>query len=99
MGRIRFLKFRNKLANSSQLSRKEVSLFAPILYEFEDKYYDACDNYLDTGEETELVFNEYSTSIIKHGMECSYIESLIILHNIEAFPSDGCFIYTPKIIE
>ena len=99
MNRIKFIKFRNEFARSSLLSRNEVSLFAPIIYGYEDKYFNACERYLADGTEEELAFNEFTTTTIKNGMGCSYIESLIILHNIETNPLDACFIYTPRIIE
>lgn len=99
MERVSFVRFRNKFAKSSLLSRNEVSLFAPIIYGFDDKYFTACEQYLADGTEVELAFNEFTTTMIKNGMGCSYIESLIILHNIETAPLDACFIYAPRIIE
>lgn len=39
MEKISLLKFRNLFARKSQLPRNQVSLYAPIVYGFEDKYY------------------------------------------------------------
>ena len=99
MDRIRFLKFRNELAKRSSLSLNEIALLAPIIYGFEDRFFDACYKFLQVGEETDLTFDEYSTLNIKGAMKCSYIEALVILHNMEQFPNEACYIYSPKIIE
>ena len=99
MERIGFLKFRNEFTKRSLLSITEVSLFAPIIYRFEDKYFNACYEYLQFGKESNLVFGEYSVLQVKEAMKCSYVEALVILHNMEQFPNEACYIYSPKIIE
>lgn len=99
MEKISLLKFRNLFARKSQLPRNQVSLYAPIVYGFEDKYYDACLKYLSEGVKTELCFGEYSTKVIEKGMPCSYIEALIILHNLESYPLEACYLFTPQTIE
>lgn len=99
MSRISFIKFRNKFATSSKLSRNQVAVLAPIIYGFPEKYFTACEKYLDNAEETELSFDEYSTEMIKTAMACSYIEALVILHNMEKFPDNACYIFCPRIVE
>lgn len=94
-----FLEFRNLMARKSEMTRNEVSLFAPIIYQFEDKYFNACCLYLNEKKETELFFNEYSTTILIDTMKCTYLESLVILHNMQVFPVESCYIYNPLKVE
>ena len=99
MERIPFLKFRSELARRTNVSKQELAILAPIIYEFEDKYFDACCQYLLCGSETEIIFGEYSTKLLTKTMDCSYIEALVILHNMEKMPRYACYIYAPKVIE
>ncbi len=99
MSRVSFIKFRNKFAIASKLSRNQIAVLAPIIYGFSEEYFNACEKYLDTGEETTLSFDEYSTEMIKTTMACSYIEALVVLHNMEQFPDEACYIYCPRIVE
>ena len=99
MSRISFIKFRNKFAISSKLSRNQIAVLAPIIYRLPEKYFNACEEYLDSGAETNLSFDEYSTEMIKTTMACSYIEALVILHNMEQLPNEACYIYCPRIVE
>lgn len=94
-----FIKFRNKFARFSHLSRNQVALLAPVVYALEDKYYLAADKYLNNGEETNLTFDEYSIDKIKETMGCAYLEALLILSNMEKMPECACYIYAPRIVE
>lgn len=99
MERISFLQFRNLFARKSKMSKNNIAIFAPIIYRLEDKYFNACKNYLETGIMEEILFDEYSTEIIVRGMGCSYIEALVVLNNLEKFPDSACYIFTPRTME
>ena len=94
-----FLKFRNKFARFSHLSRNQVAVLAPIVYVFDDKYFSSAEKYLDKGEEENLCFDEYSAEKIKTSMGCTYLEALIILTSMEKMPEYACYIYSPRIVE
>lgn len=99
MERESFLKFRNRFARYSKMDMVQISIYAPIFYSFEDKYYNACSDYLDSGEEKNVSFLSYSTDLIMETMYCSYLEALVILRNIENNPDSASLIYRPRIVE
>ena len=58
--------------------------------------------YLRTGEQENLVYDEYSTDkIIKaYWVEnLDYIKAVVILDNIERFGDNGCYVFNPYIVE
>lgn len=77
----------------------QIAILAPVVYGLSDKYFVACEQYLDSGKETEILFDEYSVLVIKESMQCTYIEALVILNNLEQFAEYACYIYTPKNVE
>lgn len=97
--RISFLTFRNKVAKFSRLPCNQVALLSPIMYNLEDRYFTAVENYLDKGEESNLFFDEYSVEKIKKSMGCTYLEAILILNNMENMPENACYIYSPRIQE
>ncbi len=99
MQRISYLNFKKKMVLGTQMDRREIAILAPIIYCFEDNFFVACEKYCDTGEETELNHGEYSTSLLKETMNVSYIEAIVILHNMKTLPQEACFIYSPLLVE
>lgn len=99
MEKISFLQFRNKVARYSKLNRHQIAVLAPIIYGLDDRYFSACNQFLDNGIETDIVFDEYSISAIKKTMDCSYVEALVILSNLEKYPDYACYIYAPRSVE
>ena len=55
--------------------------------------------FLKTGNESNLEFGKYSISMLRKTMDVSYIQALVILHNIEHMPNEAPNIYNPNIVE
>lgn len=91
----------------SDLDRAELSIYAPLLYKMEDKYYNASVDYLMNNTITYLKAEEISTTDILEGYyrekkndKKRYIEALIILNNIEKAGKENAYdIYNPYVIE
>ena len=90
MERMRFFEFHMLFKVHSNVDTVEASIYSPIIYNMEDKYYNACLEHLEKGTTPCLTVGETSTdSIMKTCMSRSYdkrkgyIEALIILNNIE----------------
>lgn len=99
MDRIDFLSFYGDFLIYSNMSRGEVAVYAPIIYGYDDRYFNACIEYLKTGKETDLNFRNYTIQLIKNTMKASYIQALVIIHNIEQMPDEAPNIYNPYIHE
>ena len=99
MERIDFVSFNCDFMLYSNMTNAGVAIYAPLIYGFEDKYFNACAEYLKTGKETNLEFRKYSTEILQSTMEVSYIQALVILHNIESMPNEAPNIYNPNMVE
>jgi len=104
--RLNFRKFNQLFMISPILNKEQISMFAPIIYSMEDRYYVAAINFLQTGEMKNLYFKEFGIFNIMDGYWHStndkkhYLEALIILNNIEkADENDKWIIYNPDIIE
>ena len=83
-------------------SHSDISIFAPIVYNMKNEYFDAVVKYLRTGEQENLVYGEYSTDMIiksYRGDNLDYIKAVVILDNIEKFGDNGCYIFNPYIVE
>lgn len=80
----------------------DISIYAPIIYNMKDEYFNAVVKYLKTGEQENLVYGEYSTDkVIKaYWVEkLDYIKAVVILDNIEKFGDEGYHIFNPYIVE
>ncbi len=99
MERIDFTTFNCDFMLHSNLTNIEVAIYAPIIYGFEDKYFNACVNFLKTGNKQNLVYEDYSTDMLQSSMGISYIHALIVLHHIEAMPDEAPNIYNPNLVE
>lgn len=99
MERMKFYEFNYKLTARAGIRLPLASVLAPILYQYEDKYYDACVLYMETGKITELAFDKYSVTDIMKTMSAGFIESLMILHNMEKNPEYARLIYFPEEVE
>ncbi|MBE7074531.1 MAG: hypothetical protein E7376_00910 [Clostridiales bacterium] len=99
MKRIDFVTFNCNFMIYSNMTNAEVAVYAPLIYRFEDKYFNACEKFLKTGEKTNVEFEKYSTDMLQLTMGTSYIEALVILHNIETMPNDAPNIFNPNIVE
>lgn len=99
MARILFEDFLCEMTVHSKLPRAIVSAIASVIYNYEDKYYLACEKYIKSGVEDVISFEDFSTERIKKGMKCTYIEALMILNNIENDPENAYMIYAPYTME
>ncbi len=99
MKKIPFEDFLCGMLAHSKLPRATVSAVASIIYNFDDKYFFACEKYITSGEEESLSFDDFSIVRIKKGMKCTYIEALMILRNIENDPDNAYMIYAPYMME
>lgn len=99
MERMDFVLFNCDFMTYSNMTNVGVAVYAPIIYGYEDKYFSACVDFLKTGKETNIEFGRYSTDVIQKTMKVSYIQSLVILHNIEQMPKEASNIYNPDIVE
>ena len=99
MERMSFLDFNCDFILYSRMSNIGVSVYAPLIYSFEDKYFDACVEFLKTGNERNLEFGKYSIEIIKNCMGANYVQALVILHNIETNPDKAPMIFNPDMVE
>ncbi len=99
MERMKFYEFSYKLTAIGKIKLPLASVISPILYHSTDKYYNACVNFLNTGEKENLNFDKYSIEMIMNNMNASYIEALIILQNMENNPDLAFMIYVPEIVE
>ncbi|MBQ7761358.1 MAG: hypothetical protein IJ400_04810 [Clostridia bacterium] len=99
MNRIDFTSFNCDFMLYSDMTNAEVAIYAPLIYGFEDKYFNACVEYIRTGKMTNIQFRKYSTEILQSSMEVSYIQALVILHNIESMPNEAPNIYNPNVEE
>lgn len=80
----------------------DFSIYAPIVYNMKDEYFNAVVKYLRTGEEENLIYGDYSTNIIKgaYGVEkLDYIKAVVILDNIEKLGVEGCYAFFPYMVE
>ena len=99
MERIDFVTFNCDFMINAKMTNVGVAVYAQIIYGFEDKYFNACVEFLKTGNESNLEFGKYSISMLRKTMDVSYIQALVILHNIEHMPNEAPNIYNPNIVE
>lgn len=99
MERIDFTSFNCDFMLYSKMSSVEVAIYAPLIYGFEDKYFNACVEFLKTGNTPKIEFDDYSTDMLQATMGISYIHALIILHHIESMPGEAPNIYNPNLVE
>ena len=99
MERIDFLTFNCDFLRYSDMNNNEVAIYAPLIYGFEDKYFNACREFLQTGKNINVEYKKYSTDMLMSTMSASYIQALVILHNIATMPNEAPNIYNPDIIE
>ncbi|MBE5746488.1 MAG: hypothetical protein E7359_04325 [Clostridiales bacterium] len=105
--RMNFREFNHLFRMCSDLDKAEISIYAPLLYKMEDKYYNACIEFLKNNTITYLKANEISTNDIIEGYyrenkkdKKKYIESLMILNNLEkADEMETYQIFNPYVIE
>lgn len=105
--RMNFREFNHLFRMCSDLDKAEISIYAPLLYKMEDKYYNATVNYLMNNTITYLKVEEISTTDILEGYyrenkndKKRYLETLIILNNIEKAGNKNAYdIYNPYVIE
>ena len=102
--RMKFVDFNSMFMKYSKnlTSHSDISIYAPIVYNMKNEYFDAVVKYLQTGEETNLVCGEYSTDkVIKaYWVEkLDYIKAVVILDNIEKLGDNGCYVFNPYIVE
>lgn len=105
--RMNFREFNHLFRMCSDLDKAEISIYAPLLYKMEDKYYNASVNYLMYNTITYLKVEEISTTDILEGYyrenkndKKRYLETLIILNNIEKAGNKNAYdIYNPYVIE
>lgn len=95
MERIEFFDFNGLFKRASKMDEKEVAMLAPLIYGFEDKYFNACYNYLKDGVRENLKCGSYSIERLENMMSLSYIEAIVVLRNIEMFREDAPYIYNP----
>ena len=99
MERIDFVSFNCALLIHSDMTKAGAAVYAPLIYGFEDRYFNACVEFLKTGKAEDLVFNKYSTDLLQTTMGASYIQALVILHHIEKAPEQAPIIYNPRSVE
>ena len=100
MGKTRnFLEFNCDFLLYSNMSNIDAAIYAPIIYGYEDKYFNACVEFLKTGKETNLELEKHSIENIKTCMGANYIQALVILHNIESNSNFAPVIFNPNIVE
>ena len=99
MKRIDFVTFNCDFLSYSNMNNVDCSIYAPLIYGFEDKYFNACVEFLATGDQTNLEFKKYSIKNIQECMGANYIQALVILHNIENMPTEAPNIFNPNIVE
>lgn len=104
--RLEFMEFNLLFFKCFAVNKEQTSMYAPIIYLMEDRYYNATVKFLQTGEMTDLYFKEFGLFNIMEGYWHSkndknhYLEALIILNNIEkANENDRWIIYNPDVIE
>ena len=99
MERIDFVSFNCDFMLNSNMTKAGVAIYAPLIYSFEDRYFNACVEFLKTGKMTNVEFKKYSTDVLQSTMRVSYIQALVILHNIETMPNEAPNIYNPNMVE
>lgn len=99
MERIDFVSFNCDFLQGAMMSNAEVAILAPVIYGYEDKYFNACAEYLKSKQEQNLEFEGFSIECLKATMGLSYIQALVVLHNIEHMPDQAPVIYNPDITE
>ena len=99
MERIDFVTFNCDFLINSNMANVDVAVYAPLIYGFEDKYFNACMEFLKTGKKTNIEYKRYSTDVLMSTMCASYIQALVILHNIEFMPKEAPTIFNPRIVE
>ena len=75
------------------------AIVGPIIYQLDDKYYNAAIEYLKNNIKTEIVESDVSASDVMEHMECTYLEALCILNNIRNYPNQVSYIMNYNIIE
>ena len=99
MERMDFTSFNCDFMLYSKMSNVEVAICAPLIYSFEDRYFNACVEFLKTGNAPNIEFDNYSTDLLQSAMGISYIQALIILHHMETMPEEVPNIYNPNPVE
>ena len=99
MERIDFVSFNCEFLLNSNMTKSGVAVYSPLIYGFEDRYFNACLEYLRTGNMTNIEFKKYSTELLQTTMGVSYVQALVILHNIETMPNEAPNIYNPNTVE
>ena len=104
--RLSFMEFNLLFFKCFVVNKEQTSMFAPLIYLMEDRYYNATVKFLQTGEMTDLYFGRFGIFNIMDGYwhtkndKNHYLEALIILNNIEkANEDDRWIIYNPDVIE
>lgn len=99
MERMDFGSFYCEFLLHSGVSEVETAIYAPLIYDYEDRYYDACLAFLKTGEKVEVEYKGFSTGVIQSSMNTSYVQALVILHHIETMPQRAPMIFFPDPVE
>ncbi len=83
-------------------SHSDISIYAPIVYNMKDEYFDAVVKYLKTGEQENLIYGKYSIDMIIKSYwveKLDYIKAVVILDNIQKFSDNACDIFNPYEVE
>lgn len=103
-GKMSFVDFNSMFMKYSKnlTSHSDISIYAPIVYNMKDKYFNAVVKYLRTGEQENLVYDDYSTEKIIEAYwveKLVYIKAVVILDNIERLGDNGCYVFNPYTVE
>lgn len=99
MERIDFVSFNCDFLERAMMTNADAAMLAPVIYGYEDKYFNACVGYLKSRVEANLEFEGFSVERLKSAMGLSYIQALVVLHNIEHMPDQAPVIYNPDVVE
>lgn len=105
--RMPFYKFNHLISMNVNSDKVKTSIYAPLIYEMEDKYYNAAVSFLQNGTITHLKSGEISIADILSGYWLTqkhegehYLEALLILNNIEKAGIERAWeIFNPYVIE
>lgn len=87
----KFITLIHNCALNGKANWKDGAVLGPIIYSYEEEYFNSAVNYLETGEKTLLIEGQISIENFlneeTYNGAMSYLEALVALHNIKENPN------------
>ena len=97
-----FTDFNCLFLERGQQSSGMISIYAPLIYNMKEDYFNAIVQYLQTGETTELSWRKFTIKDIMLGYGgdgFDYIDAVVLLNSLEISGDDCYTVWNPFIVE